>query len=78
MGSRASQGVKVLAQKKRDKGQLLLVTKKTGFVDVTINGKQYYYDEKQEWKTINELNLREAFGGTTSANKKGTIVVTKK
>lgn len=78
MGSRAYQKVTVVAQKKRNKGQLLLVTKKTGFVDVTINGKRYYYNEKQTWDSVNELNLKEAFGATKSANKKGTIVVNKK
>lgn len=82
MPSRASQGaIAVFTKKKTPTGQYILITKKTGFVYLTINGETYYYDERYPAKSINELGLPEAFGGGKKAQqkkKKGKITVTKK
>lgn len=82
MAKQSSQGaIAVFTKKKKPTGKYLLITKKTGFVYLTVNGKIYYYDEKYLANSINELGLPEAFGGDKKAQqkkKKGKITVTKK
>lgn len=82
MAKQSSQGaIAVFTKKKKPTGKYLLITKKTGFVYLTVNGKTYYYDEKYLANSINELGLPEAFGGGKKAQqkkKKGKITVTKK
>lgn len=82
MPSRASQGaIAVFTKKKKPTGKAIVVTKKTGFVYLTINGKPYYYNEMYPASSINQLGLPNAFGGGSKAQqkkKKGKITVTKK
>lgn len=82
MAKESSQGaIAVFTEKDFPAGKALIVTKKTGFVFITINGKTYYYNEMYTSGSINELGLPVAFGGgkkEEKKKKKGKITVTKK
>lgn len=56
---------------------ILVLIKKTGYANVTVGGKTYYYDSKLQTNKITNSVLVLGFTGSTTA-KKGTITVKKK
>lgn len=59
----------------------LLVSKKTGFVDVWINGTHIYYDydEKEQYNSVSDIDMKSAFDpDRRTTTKKQKIVVKKK
>lgn len=59
----------------------IIVNRKTGYLNLTLNGKVYYYDERIDKSVIENDVLLIAFGGgkkEEKKKKKGKIVVKKK
>lgn len=60
----------------------LIVIKKTGYLNLWINGKHYYYDERIDKSKIDNSVLLFAYNGGKSKEKeekkKGKIIVKKK
>lgn len=59
----------------------IIVSKKTGYLDLWLNGKHYYYDERIDKSSIDNSVLLIAFEGGTlqkKKKKKRTITITKK
>lgn len=66
--------------RKNKKGNTILVMmKRTGFVDVTIGTTRFYYDEKEEYDSVEDIHMKDAFAtDRRTTTKKGKIVVKKK
>lgn len=60
----------------------LILVKKTGYYNFTVNGKTYYYDQRVDTSKITNSILVFAFNGGQSKEdkkkKKGKITITKK
>lgn len=80
----ARQGVTVFGKKGKtiqSDSSLLIVAKKTGYYNFSVDGKRFYYDERMDTSTVNQEVLFIAFGGgqkATKKKKKGKITVRKK
>ncbi len=53
----------------------VFAVRKTGYYNLWINGKHYYYDRREEVNNIKQVDMHNYFIG---AEKKGTIVVRRK
>lgn len=79
MPSRATQGVRVIKNKNPKKpGSYVLIAKKTGFIDVTINNKRYYYNASLTNQSMTQKNIAQQFINQNTPNKKKTIVISRK
>lgn len=81
--AKAKQSLTIIKQKgvSLSNANYLIVNRKTGYLNLELNGKKYYYDDRVDTSTITNEVLLVAFqGGPTVAKKKkkGTITVTKK
>lgn len=79
------QGITVLSSKKGkddwfdEDDTLVILVKKTGYYNFSIDGKQYFYDQRVDASKITNSLLIFAFnGGSDNKKKKGKITVTKK
>lgn len=65
---------------KNKKGNnILVMMKRTGFCDVWIGKTHFYYDEKEEYKSVDQIDMHAAFNSDRrTTTKKGKIVVKKK
>lgn len=75
MPSRATQSLKVIKRKEpKTNGSYILISKKTGFMDVTINNTRYYYNNVQTYsKNTNNIYYKAVDAATPNAKK--TIVI---
>lgn len=74
MPSYARQGLRIIKRKKpKNNGSYILIARKTGFVDVWIGNKHYYYNSKETniEKIIEDADAKEQ-------KKKGVIVIRRK
>lgn len=81
MPSRKYQKVLIWGGKKGTKkeNQFVVMMKKTGFHDVWIGKTHFYYDEKEEYKSVDQIDMHAAFNpDRRTTTKKGKIVVKKK
>lgn len=63
----------------KKRNSFVLVMKKTGFHDVWIGDKHFYYDETVQYDSPDEIDMVSAFQpAPKSTAKKGKIVVKKK
>ena len=81
--SRAHQELTIWSEKgaKLNEANFLIVVKKTGYLDLWLNGKHYYYDERTNPSVIDNSVLLVAFNGgkeEEKKKKKGKITVKKK
>lgn len=84
--SSASQGVTIHGWDDDDWGKesdFLILVKKTGYYNFSLNGKQYFCDERKDTSKITNEVLFYAFNGGKNAQdkkkkKKGKITITKK
>lgn len=81
--ARAHQELTIWSEKgsKLSESDFLIVVKKTGYLDLWLNGKHYYYDERTNPSVIDNSVLLLAFNGgkkEEKKKKKGKITVTKK
>lgn len=67
------------SRKKKKTGRYIWAARKTGYVNVWINGKHFYYNEKEEYDSIDDIDMEAAFNtDRRTTTKKGIIVVKKK
>lgn len=83
MATKATQGLTIFKKKgvQLKNASFLIAIKKTGYANVTVNGKKIYYDERIETNKISNEVIAIAFAGgknQSQKKKKGTIVVRKK
>lgn len=80
MPSRQSQQVKIVNLKNKKTGQnrYVMVAKKTGFIDVTIANKRYYYNASLTNQSMTQKNIAQQFINQNTPNKKKTIVISRK
>lgn len=76
--SRAYQGMAIFERKKPKTGRGLVLMKRTGFVDVTVNGTRFYYNDKYKYSDISKVDLFNIQTDQENKNKKGIIVVSRK
>lgn len=81
--SRAHQELTIWGEKGADlsTADFLIVVKKTGYLDLWLNGKHYYCDERTNPSVIDNSVLLVAFNGgkeEEKKKKKGKITVKKK
>lgn len=63
----------------KKQNRYLVVMKKTGFHDVWIGNKHYYYDEEKQYNSIDEVDMKDAFDtDRRTTTKKGKIVIKRK
>lgn len=80
------QGITVTSSKSKDikdwfdeDTDFLILVKKTGYYNFSIDGKQYYFDQRVDTSKITNSLLVFCFnGGNDDKKKKGKITVTKK
>lgn len=81
MPSYARQGLRVIRNKNpRNKGSYILISKKTGYIDVWVNGKHYYYNSKQTNVDVSKINIERIIEDAESKEQrsKGIIVIRRK
>lgn len=79
MPSHARQGVTVIRRKDRkSKGNVILISKKTGFMDVWVNGQHFYYNYKKYGVDPSKINWEEMQRQAQEMGKKGVIVIRRK
>lgn len=81
--SKAYQRLRVVQAKgtSLSNANFLIVNRKTGYLNLELNGKKYYYDERINRSTITNDVLLVAFQGGPKAvqkKKKGKVTVKKK
>lgn len=65
--------------KGKKKTTYVVLMKKTGFQDVWIGNKHYYYDEEKQYNSIDEVDMKDAFDtDRRTTTKKGKIVIKRK
>lgn len=74
------QGIIVESKKKNSNGQrqYVLVAKKTGFMDVTINGTRYYYNASATNQPMTQRNIVQRVVNQNTTNQRRTITITRK
>lgn len=81
MPSRKSQKVIIWGGKKgtKNEGKFFVMMKRTGFHDVWIGNSHFYYDEQEQYNSVDEIDMKAAFNpDRRTTTKKGKIVVKKK
>lgn len=79
MPSRARQNAVVVRNKKpKSPGTYLLISKRTGFMDVTINGKRYYYNASATNQPMTQKNIVQRVVNQNTKNQRRTITTTRK
>lgn len=74
--ARASQRLIIIKNKNpRTPGSGILISKKTGFQDVTINGKRYYYNIHEQFKRASDFNLEKVIRKNSGIKYNPKIVV---
>lgn len=76
--SRAYQKVMVFGRSKPKTGKTLVLMKRTGYVDLTVNGTRFYYNNKYQYDDISKFNLSEILDNEANKNKKGIIIISRK
>lgn len=76
--ARAYQRLRVFGKKKnaRTTGKMVWLRARTGYYNVTINGKHYYYNQKEEVARLKDVDMHDYFPSTS--DKKGIVVVRRK
>lgn len=64
-------------KKRKPNGKGLVLIAKTGYYNIWINGKHYYYSSAKDVDEVNQNNLSEAFN-SWNPKPRGTIVITRK
>lgn len=63
----------------KNSNKIYIISKKTGFMDVWIGSQHFYYDEKEEYDSVEDIHMKDAFDtDRRTTTKKGKIVVKKK
>lgn len=80
MPSSLKQKVKIVdvKNKKTGQGKTLAIVQKTGYVNLTINGKHFYYNASQTNQSMTQKNIAQQFINQNTPNKKKTIVISRK
>lgn len=79
MPSYARQGATVIRRKDRkNKGNTILISRKTGFMDVWVNGQHFYYNYKKYGVDPSKINWDEMQRQARDMGKKGVIVIRSK
>lgn len=82
MPSHLHQELRVLWDKKRGRkktGKGLWIYRRSGYVNVEINGQHFFYDEREEYDSVEDIHMKDAFAtDRRTTTKKGKIVVKKK
>lgn len=72
----ASQRLIIIKNKNPKKpGSYILISKKTGFKDVTINGKRYYYNIHQKYEKSKDIKFENIVKENIKIRSKPKIVV---
>lgn len=75
MSARAKQSLKVIKNKNpRNPGSYILISAKTGYINVTINGTQYYYNKKATSTNGKAPTLKSVLASTSNSKKKVIVV----
>lgn len=78
MPSRATQGAIVIRNKNaRKKGSYILITARTGFMDVWVNGTHFYYNNSTSQSMDKTIDITKTTQ-PKQQNQKQTIIITKK
>lgn len=72
------QGVAFFGRSKPKTGKGLWLSARTGYVDVTINGTRFYYNDKYQYSDISKVDLFNIQTDQENKNKKGIIVISRK
>ncbi len=63
----------------KNQGKFVVMMKRTGFHDVWIGNNHFYYDEKEQYDSIDDIDMEAAFDtDRRTTTRKGIIVVKKK
>lgn len=80
MPSRAKQQLIVLNRKDGKTKGTIIIVKKTGFLDLTINGHHYYYNTKGKNVDLSKVDINRIIEDVEAkeAKRRGVIVIRKK
>lgn len=72
------QSVAYFENSKSNTGRGLLITARTGYVNVTINGQRFYYDERQKYNSLKQVNIPNIMLAQANRNNRGIIIISRK
>lgn len=59
-------------------GQGLVIMARTGFVDVTVNGQRFYYNDKQTYNNFSKVNIPAIMQQQERKNRRGVIILSRR
>lgn len=78
MASRAYQRVLVFGRSEPRTGNVLVAMARTGFVDVTVNGQRFYYNEKQTYNNFNKVDIPTIMKLQENKGRRGIIILSRR
>lgn len=79
--NRATQSVTIIRNRNSNTGRYILISRKTGFMDVTVNGQRFYYNNRASLPMNGQFNINTAIRNTnisSTSKPRQTIIITKK
>ncbi len=80
MAARARQSLLVFERRNGTPvtGQGLVIMARTGFQDVTVNGQRFYYNQKQTYNNLGEVNIPAIMNAASNRGKRGIIIISRR
>lgn len=72
------QSVLVFGRSEPRTGNTLVLTNRTGYVNLNINGQKFYYNNKQTYNNINKVNIPNIMKAQTNQGRRNIIILTRK
>lgn len=76
--SNVVQRVLVFGRSEPKTGNILVAMARTGFVDVTVNGQRFYYNDKQTYNSLSRVNIPNIMKAQENKGRRGIIVISRK
>lgn len=77
-GSGVVQRVMVFGRSEPRTGNILVAMARTGFVDVTVNGQRFYYDERQTYNNFTKVNIPNIMKAQENKGRRGIIILSRR
>lgn len=72
------QSVLVFGRSEPRTGNTLVLTNRTGYVNLNINGQRFYYNDKQTYNSLSRVNIPNIMKAQENKGRRGIIILSRK